>query len=106
VDETKARASRLNTEFLIAEALKGNHLLFSNELIAEAFSRNLATLQAALESRRAEINRTVGELLSVGTLEEGRDFVSGLSRDVQHVLILLYFQLLEGVLLRRGPTVH
>jgi hypothetical protein len=106
VDETKARPARLNTEFLIAEALKGNHLLFPKERIVEAFSRNLPALQAALEARREEIGRTVSALLSLGSLEQGREFVSSLSRDVQHILILLYFQLLEGVLQRRKPTIH
>ena len=107
MSESRSRAvPRLNTEFLMAEALKGNHLLFPNELIAEAFSRNATSLQAALEDRREEIGRTVSALLSLETAEEGRAFVSGLSRDIQHILILLYFQLVDGVLRKRKPTRH
>ncbi len=104
--ESSARTARLNTEFLITEALKGNHLLFPNELITEAFSRNATALQAALEGRREEIGQTVSALLALETLEQGRDFVSSLSRDIQHILILLYFQLVDGVLQRRKPTRH
>ncbi len=96
----------MNTEFLIEEALKGNHLLFSNEIISEAFSRNVGTLQDLFASRREEINEIVGTLLSQPNLEEGRDYVLSLPRDDQHILILLYFQLVEGLLLRRKPTLH
>ncbi len=107
MSEHKARGTqRMNTEFLITQALKGNHLLFPNELIAEAFSRNATSLQAALEHRREEIGQTVSALLSFETLDEGRDFVSGLSRDIQHILILLYFQLVDGVLKKRRPPLH
>jgi len=104
--EIRARAPRLITEFVITEALKGNHLLFPNELIAEAFSRSATVLQAALEDRREEIGQTVSALLALENLEQGRDFVSSLSRDIQHILILLYFQLVDGVLQRRKPTRH
>jgi hypothetical protein len=97
---------RLNTEFLITEGLKGHHLLFPNELICQAFGRNFSALQKTLEGRREEINETVSRLLSVGSLEEGRSYVSSLHPDVQHILILLYFQLVDGVLMRRRHTVH
>ena len=107
MSESRARVvPRLNTEFLIAEALKGNHLLFPNALIAEAFSRSATVLEASLEDRREEIGRTVSALLTLETVEEGREFVSGLSRDIQHILILLYFQLVDGVLRKRKPTIH
>ena len=100
------RGGRLNTEFLIEEGLKGNHLLFSRERICEAFSRSPGTLDHLLQSRRDAINEVVGTLLSQPNLEEGREYVSGLARDDQHILILLYFQLVDSLLLRRNPIVH
>jgi len=100
------RGGRLNTEFLIEEGLKGNHLLFSKERIIEAFSRSPGTLEHLLQSRRDAINEAVGTLLSQPNLEEGREYVLGLARDDQHILILLYFHLVDSLLRRRKPVVH
>jgi hypothetical protein len=100
------RSSRLNAEFLVEEALKGNHLLFSNEIISEAFLRNVGALHNLFESRRDEINEIVRTLLSQPSLDQGRNYILSLPRDDQHILILLYFQLVENVLLRRKPTLH
>lgn len=84
---------------------RGYHLLFDPETIAETFSQETEVLQEVVSARTEEIETVLVELLSLPNLHEGRSFVQALPRELQHVLVLLYFEILEGRL-RRHQTLH
>lgn len=84
---------------------RGIHLLFDTEMIEEAFCQDGPTLRRIVETRLSEVHRAVQQLLELGTPEVGRSFVSGLLPEVRHVLVLLYFELLDDRL-RDKQTRH
>jgi hypothetical protein len=108
------RASRLalphegigmNTKGIFFSGERGFHLLFDTAVIAEAFEQDAEELQQIAETRMDEVESVLAELFSLPTLRDGRAFIRGLPRALQHVLVLLYFEILEARL-RRSQTLH
>jgi hypothetical protein len=60
-------------------------------------------LQEIARRRMPEIRAAVEALLGIPALEGARDFVAGLPGEVRDVLVVLYFDLLEGRLRARSP---
>jgi hypothetical protein len=84
---------------------RGIHLLFETPMIEEAFGQDGATLRRIVSTRLAEVHKAVQQLLELGSPEVGRSFVAGLAPEVRHVLVLLYFELLDDRL-RDSQTRH
>jgi hypothetical protein len=84
---------------------RGIHLLFETPMIEAAFHQDGPTLRRIVEARLEEVHRAVEGLLELGSPEAGRDFVAGLAPEVRHVLVLLYFELLDDRL-RDRQTRH
>lgn len=94
----------MDTNRLLDAGERGTHLLFEPEAIAEAFRHDLAVLRAIVARRGEEIQRAVEELVAIQKLERARSFVASLPAEVRHVLVVLYFELLEGRLRARAST--
>lgn len=74
---------------------RGIHVLFETPMIEQAFGQDGPTLRRIIETRLAEVRRAASTLLDLGSADEGRCFVAGLPIEVRHVLVLLYFELLD-----------
>jgi len=74
---------------------RGIHLLFETPMIEEAFGQDGPTLRRIVETRLADVHRALQRLLELNSPEVGRQFVAGLAPEVRHVLVLLYFELLD-----------
>jgi hypothetical protein len=91
----------MDTERLLAAGERGSHLLFDTRTIAEAYSQDARQLEAVVRSDGPAVERAIHGLLAQPTCSAGRVFVESLPRALQYVLVLLYFELLDGRLRRR-----
>jgi hypothetical protein len=95
----------MDAEGILFSAERGIHLLFDTDIIAEAFEQDGETLRALVEARRTDVELVLVQLLTLPSALEARRFISALPRDLQYVLVLLYFELLDGRL-GEARTLH
>jgi hypothetical protein len=95
----------VDTQLLLETGAKGVHLLFDTGTIAEAFAQDARHLEAVVRGDAEGVERAIRGLLAQPTCAAGRAFVGSLPRELQYVLVLLYFELLDGRL-RRRRTLH
>jgi hypothetical protein len=93
----------VNTERLLETGARGVHLLFDREMIAAAFDQDAAALRRVVDARLSEIQHAAVELLELESADQGRAFVAGLPDEVRHVIVLLYFELLDDRIRQREP---
>ena len=82
----------------------GIHLLFETTMIAEAFGQDADRLRSAVDGRLPDLQVALRRLSELEPLQ-ARSFVAELEPALRHVLILLYFDLLDGRL-RQKPVLH
>jgi hypothetical protein len=95
----------MDAEGILQAGERGIHLLFDTDTIAEAFDQDGEMLQEVCRRRRLEIESVLVQLMALPTARDARTFIQSLPRQLQHVLVLLYFELLDGRL-RRVHTIH
>ncbi len=95
----------MNTDKLLEIGERGIHLLFDRQMISEAFDQDADVLREDIAGRIGEIHGAIQQLVELETPEQGQRFVARLAPSVRHVLVLLYFELLDGRL-RQNPTLH
>jgi hypothetical protein len=95
----------VDTQLLIETGTKGVHLLFDTATIAEAFAQDARQLEAVVRADAEGVERAIRGLMAQPTCSAGRAFVESLPRELQYVLVLLYFELLDGRL-RRLRVLH
>jgi len=95
----------VDTDQLLEMGERGIHLLFDRQAISEAFGQDANRLQEAVSGRFAEIDFAIRSLLSLSDAEQARRFIRSLAPAIRHVLVLLYFELLDGRL-RRSRLLH
>jgi len=95
----------VDTERLLEIGERGIHLLFDTSMITAAFEQDADLLRAAVAGRYEEIHFAVAHLADLESVAQGRRFIESLSAPVRHVVVLLYFELLDGRL-RRHPILH
>jgi hypothetical protein len=86
----------MDTNRLLDAGECGTHLLFERSEIEEAFSEAAEGLQGIVGARMEEIHAAVENVVSIPDLGAARRFVSSLPSEVRHVLVLLYFELLDS----------
>ena len=96
----------MDTERLLHQGARGTHLLFDRGMIAEAFEQRAEDLRAVVDCEMDTIQGALQALLELPDADAGRDFIRGLPRPVQYVLVLLYFELLDGTLRTGSVTLH
>ncbi len=82
--------------FVLSEGRKGNHLLFSSDMIRGAFSKQPEELGKLFQDKLEEINGALNQSFSIKSFEEKREYIRTLAPELQHAMIYGYFQLLEG----------
>jgi hypothetical protein len=95
----------LDTERLLEIGERGIHPLFDTVMIHEAFGQDADALRLALDGRSDEIHFAVAHLADLESVAQGRCFIESLEPHVRHVVVLLYFELLDGRL-RRHRVLH
>ena len=95
----------MDPEQVLSVGERGIHVLFENPTITAAFGQDADNLRRAVSARPARIQRMVKEILALPDAGAARDYISALPRAYQYVLVLLYFELLDGRM-RRKLTLH
>jgi len=103
--ECGAREAGMQAQRLLDCGERGIHLLFDTPLIAEAFGQDAGSLRRIVEEHLEEIQSAVHYVLELPSPDVAREFISCLPRTLQHVLVLLYFELLDDRL-RKRETRH
>ncbi len=96
----------MNTEWIFSSGTRGIHLLFDTHTIAEAFSQDPDHLLDIVEERLDEVHEMVHSLLSQPSAHRGRKFIEDLPAEMRHVMVLLYFEVIEGRLRKETPPLH
>ena len=100
-----AREMGMQTQRLLDCGERGIHLLFDTPLIAEAFGQDARSLRRNVDEQLAENQTADQHVLELPSPEIAREFIACLPRNLQHVLVLLYFELLDDRL-RKRETRH
>ena len=80
---------------LLEVGARGIHLLFDLSEIEEAFGQDAPTLRRIVDTRLPEVHHAVERLLELRSPEAGRAFIAQLPSEIRHVVVLLYFELLD-----------
>ena len=92
-----------DTDRLLEIGERGIHLLFDAETIHTAFEQDAERLRVELAGRVAEVHGAIDQVVRLESLDEARHFIADLTPPVRHVLVLLYFELLDGRLRTHAP---
>lgn len=95
----------MDTDRLLEMGSRGIHLLFETATITAAFRQDADVLRDAVSGRFDEIHFAVRHVSSLRSPLEARGFIERLEPPLRHILVLLYFELLDGRL-RRNPVLH
>lgn len=95
----------MDPDRVLAIGERGIHLLFETEMIVEAFGQDADVLREAVDGRLEEVHEALRSISGMSSAEDGRRYIAGLEPSVRHVLVLLYFELLDGRL-RQHPVLH
>ena len=82
-------------DYVIAQGLRGNHILFDNETIRRAFEKGSGELTSLGVERVREVREALRDIFSTPGTEDKRDYIQQLPEEVKHILVFLYFQILE-----------
>jgi hypothetical protein len=82
-------------DYVIAQGLQGNHILFDNETIRRAFAKGNGELASLGVERVREVREALRDIFSIPGTEDKRDYIQHLPEEVKHILVFLYFQILE-----------
>ncbi len=93
-------------EYIVDLGIKGNHLLFDNERIREALRKDLGNLAEDGSLDVDEVNRVIREIFAIPGFEEKKDYIENLPMEVQDVIIILYFQLIDRNMMTDDMIVH
>jgi hypothetical protein len=93
----------LDTDRLLEIGERGIHLLFDADTIHDAFEQDAERLRLELAGRVDEVHGAIEQVVRLHSLDEARSFIADLTPAVRHVLVLLYFELLDGRLRERAP---
>ncbi|MFC1655006.1 hypothetical protein ACFL2F_04295 [Myxococcota bacterium] len=82
-------------EKIVQSGLRGTHLLFSNQMIREAFTHEKPIELLTDQDVAEQVQSSLAELLDLESLEERQEYIEGLERKVRDVLVHLYFGFLD-----------
>ncbi len=93
-------------EYVFNLGSRGNHVLFDNDRIRDAFSKTDVELSALGAEMAREVREAINEVLSIPDFEDKKDFIESLPKEVQDVIIYLYFQMIEKTIMVNQNALH
>jgi hypothetical protein len=96
----------VNGEGIFELGERGYHLLFDEATIAAALGQDPAALRAVVVAHRDELESVLAEILGIANAGAARVLIAALPRELRHVLVHLYFEILEGRMRRDGAASH
>ena len=80
---------------IMHSGLRGTHLLFSNQVIREAFSRKEPTDLLSDAELGQHVQEALAQLLEIDDFEQRQEYIELLDRNVRDILVHLYFGFLD-----------
>jgi hypothetical protein len=96
----------LNGEGIFDLGERGYHLLFDELTISTALGEDPAALRAVVRAHRDELESVLAEILGIANAGHARVLIAALPQELRHVLVHLYFEILEGRMRRDGAATH
>lgn len=93
-------------EYVIQLGVHGNHILFDNDRIRETFAKREEDLADLGSELVAQVRGALGQVLNIPDVDGKKNFIAGLPPQIQHVLIFLYFQMVEKTMLLNQKQYH
>ncbi len=93
-------------EYMIQLGANGNHVLFENERIKEAFLKHEEELADIGNEFMSEVREAINNVLNIQDYEGKKQYISSLDPEIQDVLIFLYFQMVEKTMLLNQTWHH
>lgn len=87
---------RMDTERMLAASERGTHLLFETSTIHAAYAQDPGRLRSLVQGSGREVEPVIDELLRQPTAAAGRSFIAELPPELQYLLVLLWFELVDG----------
>ena len=82
-------------EKIVLSGLRGTHLLFSNQMIREAFKHEKPIELLTNQDVAGQVQSALANLLDRESLEERQEYIEGLEKTIRDVLVHLYFGFLD-----------
>jgi len=95
----------MDTDRLLEVGERGIHLLFETDTITEAFGQDADALRTQISGRFDEIEFAIRHVLNLPSASQARRYIQDLAPALRYILVLLYFELLDGRL-RQDPQLH
>ena len=96
----------MDAEGILVAGEHGIHLLFDTSTIGAAFAEDPKALREIVAARRLELRAVLEAILAAPAADQARAFIAELPSELRHVLVMLYFELLDRRLRRRGLALH
>jgi len=94
-------------DYVISQGVKGNHVLFDVEIIRRAFEKGHTQLASLGVERVKEVREALRDIFDIPGVDDKRDYIQRLPEEVQHILVFLYFQILEkNILSQKKNRLH
>ena len=93
-------------EYVIGLGTQGNHVLFENDRIREAFRKKEKELADLGSDLVLQVREAINQIFSIPGVERQKEFIASLPQEVEDVLIFLYFQMIERTMLVSNRQLH
>jgi hypothetical protein len=85
---------------------RGYHLLFDHATLTAALGADPDALREIVLAHRDELEAVLAEILGLVDTAAARALIEALPAGLRHVLVHLYFEILEGRMRRDGVAAH
>ena len=82
-------------EKIVLSGLRGTHLLFSNQMIREAFKHEKPIELLTNQDVAGQVQSALADLLDRESLDERQEYIERLEKTIRDVLVHLYFGFLD-----------
>ncbi len=93
-------------EYLLAQSVKGLHLLFDKELIKQAFTQPKNGISDFEQEDRQKIQNLFAGLIESTSLGDKKGYLKKLSSEDQEILIKAYFHIVENTIKNSLKLTH
>jgi hypothetical protein len=96
-----SREQALEIEYLIAQAIQGNHVLFDSETIRKVFINSKGDVS---QDESYQVEHHIERLLSLPHLDQKRAYLDSLEKSVFQNVVKTYFHIVENNLYENLDT--
>ena len=102
----KKRKSAKELDFIVDCGSRGDHLLFSPNMIRSCFNLQEKDLSNLFEENFDKVQGILEDALEISDADERRKYIKNLPENLQNALIYGYFELIGGNILESGGLMH